>query len=164
MALGALVVLELLQIPLAWSLATRLRQRQREREALLQRALDASDVERRRIASDLHDGVVQDLVGVAFTLAGAARDAEFRPGRRPSWSEAATSVRSSITALRSTLVDIYPPDLVEHGLPAALADLAGDASSERAGGDVDASGLSEPSARRRSPGCCTGRLGRRCAT
>ena len=34
-ALGALVLLELVQIPLAWSLARRLRQRQREREGLL---------------------------------------------------------------------------------------------------------------------------------
>lgn len=43
-SLGALVVLELLQIPLAWSLAKRLRQRQREREVLLHRALEASGV------------------------------------------------------------------------------------------------------------------------
>ena len=35
--------------------------------------LEASDVERRRIAGDLHDGVVQDLTGVTYTLAGAAR-------------------------------------------------------------------------------------------
>src|SRR5262249_48763063 len=58
-ALGSLVALELLQIPLAWSLARRLRQRQMERELLLHRAIETSDVERRRIASDLHDGVVQ---------------------------------------------------------------------------------------------------------
>ena len=45
-SLGALIVLELVQIPLAWSLARRLRQRQREREALLRQALDASDLER----------------------------------------------------------------------------------------------------------------------
>ena len=53
--------------------ALRLRQRQRERESLLRRALESSDVERRRIASELHDGVVQDLAGVAFNLAAASR-------------------------------------------------------------------------------------------
>jgi two-component system NarL family sensor kinase len=140
-SLGALVVLELLQIPLAWSLAKRLRQRQREREVLLHRALEASGVERRRIASDLHDGVVQDLVGVAFNLAGAARDADLPPGPAGVLESAATSVRSSITALRSTLVDIYPPDLAEHGLRAALADLAGDASSDDRAVTSEVSGL-----------------------
>jgi two-component system, NarL family, sensor kinase len=127
-ALGSLVVLELVQIPLAWSLAARLRQRQQERESLLRRALDASDVERRRIASDLHDGVVQDLVGVAFTLAGAARDPTIPSGSAEILDDAAQSVRSSITGLRSTLVDIYPPDLADQGLWAALVDLTGDAS------------------------------------
>ena len=78
-SLGALLVLELVQIPLAWSLARRLQQRQREREGLLQQALAASDMERRRIASDLHDGVVQDLVGVAFTFGGAARRRRHQP-------------------------------------------------------------------------------------
>jgi two-component system, NarL family, sensor kinase len=140
-ALGSLVVLELLQIPLAWSLAMRLRQRQWEREALLQRALDASDVERRRIASDLHDGVVQDLVGVAFTLAGAAREPGIPSGPAGVLDDAAQSVRSSITGLRSTLVDIYPPDLVEHGLWAALGDLVGDASSNGLAVTLDASEL-----------------------
>ncbi|MEA2445088.1 MAG: two-component system, NarL family, sensor kinase, partial [Thermoleophilales bacterium] len=55
--IGALALLELAQIPLAWSLARRLQRGQREREGLLRRALDASDIERRRIASDLHDSV-----------------------------------------------------------------------------------------------------------
>ena len=36
-----------------------------EREALLRRAIDASALERRRIAQHLHDGVVQDLAGVS---------------------------------------------------------------------------------------------------
>jgi signal transduction histidine kinase len=44
--------------------------------------------------------------------------------------DAAQSVRSSITGLRSTLVDIYPPDLAESGLWAALGNLAADASND----------------------------------
>ena len=54
---GALVVLALIEIPLAWSLARRLRHRHLEREELLRRAIDASERERRRIAHDLHDGI-----------------------------------------------------------------------------------------------------------
>jgi signal transduction histidine kinase len=129
-SLGSLVALELLQIPLAWSLAKRLRQRQREREVLLQRAVEASDVERRRIATDLHDGVVQDLAGVAFSVAGASREADMPPAAASILRDASESVRSSISALRSTLVDIYPPNLTEHGLAAALDDLAAGATAD----------------------------------
>ena len=81
-ALGALLMLELVQIPIAWSLAHRLRLRLQERELLLHRALEASDVERRQIASDLHDGAVQDLAGVAYGLSAAARREQAR-ARRP---------------------------------------------------------------------------------
>jgi len=65
-ALGALVTLELVQIPFAWSMTRRLQQQQREAERLLQHAVDASDAERRRIAADLHDGIVQQLAGSTF--------------------------------------------------------------------------------------------------
>jgi two-component system NarL family sensor kinase len=140
-ALGALVVLELLQIPLAWSLALRLRHRQRERELLLHRALEASDVERRRIASDLHDGVVQDLAGVAFKLAAARREVHDGPSD-PVIAEAADSLRASITSLRSTLVEIYPPDLADEGLGAALGNLVQDSSNEAVAVTLEAGDLS----------------------
>lgn len=121
--LGALAVLELVQIPIAWSLASRLRQRQREREALLVRSLEASDVERRRIASDLHDGVVQDLTGVALSLTASSRDPATSPEAATLLEDSAASVRSGVSALRSLLVQIYPPNLDEEGLVPALADL-----------------------------------------
>src|SRR3954451_9572560 len=54
--LGALLVLELVLIPLAWSMARRLRDRQHEREVLLRRAIAASELERRRLAAALPDG------------------------------------------------------------------------------------------------------------
>jgi signal transduction histidine kinase len=126
---GALAVLALVQIPLAWSLARRLRQRQMERELLLHRSLEASDVERRRIATDLHDGVVQDLAGVALQLSAAANDTD-RDDGQATMADAAGSLRRSITSLRSTLVEIYPPDLAEAGLAAALADLVQDSCGD----------------------------------
>lgn len=128
--LGGLAALELVQIPLAWSLARRLRQRQREREGLLQKALEASDIERRRIASDLHDGVVQDLVGVAFALGGAARRGDITPESAQLLEQSADDVRVSIKALRSLLVEIYPPNLFEEGLVAALTDLLARANGQ----------------------------------
>lgn len=120
-SLGALVLLELLQVPLAVSLTRRLRSTQHQREQLLRSAIEATDAERRRIASDLHDGVVQDLAGVAFALSASARSAE--DPDRDEIRERADQVRDSVRALRSLLVEIYPPNLFEEGLEAALGDL-----------------------------------------
>ena len=75
-AAAALVALWLLQVFPALSLARRLDSDQREREALLRRAIEASDAERRRIAADLHDGVVQDLAGISLGLAARAERAQ----------------------------------------------------------------------------------------
>jgi signal transduction histidine kinase len=121
--LGALVMLELVQIPLAFSLARRLQLRSREREALLQRALDASEVERRQIASDLHDGVVQDLAGVAYGLSAAARRPDGAGPDGAQLEQSADTVRESVRALRSLIVDLYPPNLRDEGLASALQDL-----------------------------------------
>jgi two-component system, NarL family, sensor kinase len=122
--IGALLLLQLLQLPLAYRMARTLHDNRQEREALLLRALAASDTERRRIASDLHDGVVQDLAGTSYALAAAADRID---GAAPEVSGAlrdgAKQTRRSIRQLRSLLVDIYPPDLHRAGLAAALSDL-----------------------------------------
>jgi signal transduction histidine kinase len=127
---GALFLLWLATLPLAWRLARRLQQRQLEREALLQRAIDAQDSERRRIAGALHDDVVQDLAGLGFSLSAAAS----KTGSHE-LGEAAAQTRQTMRKLRSALVDIYPPSLQRAGLSAAIDDLAG---SMRASVEIDA--------------------------
>ena len=124
--IGGLVILELVQLPLAARMARRLERGRREREALLRRALDASDAERRRIAADLHDGVVQSLAGVSFSLAAAADrvGANGSDGGAAALRSGATATRESIAELRTLLVDIYPPNLQSAGLRSALEDLA----------------------------------------
>jgi signal transduction histidine kinase len=87
---------------------------------LLRHALDASDAERRRIASDLHDGVVQDLTGVSLALAAQGRSDSIG---RQEVLEASSSIRASIKSLRSLLVEIYPPNLQQEGLQSAIGDL-----------------------------------------
>src|SRR3954463_1868060 len=114
--IGALVLLELAQIPLAWSLARRLQRGQREREALLRRAIDASEHERRRIAQDLHDGVVQSLAGLGFGLAAAAEELPQGSPVRKTVEGGAEQARRSVRELRTLLVEIYPPTLQRAGL------------------------------------------------
>jgi two-component system, NarL family, sensor kinase len=135
--LAALVGLWLLQLPLAVSLARGLRDGQRERENLLLRAIRASDVERRRIAASLHDGPVQDLAGISFSLAAAAQDVDRtdRERLRGLLSRAADGTRESMRQLRSLLVTLHPPALESSGLAPVLVDLA--APLEAKGIEVD---------------------------
>lgn len=123
--LGTLALLWLVQLPLAWRAARRLQEGQAQRERLLRQAIDASELERRRIARDLHDGAVQDLAGVSYTLAAAADRAHAGDfdDTEGTFREAAAGTRRTIRELRSLLVDIYPPDLHRTGLEAALRDL-----------------------------------------
>ena len=120
-SLGALILLALIQLPLAWQLSRRVQRAQRERVELLQRAVEASERERRRIAADLHDGVVQNLAGVSYSMAAAASAAP--PDLRPTLDEAAAETRQALRALRSLLIEIYPAQLQREGLKASLEDL-----------------------------------------
>ena len=121
----SLFLLWLVQVPLAWRLARSLRRSQEDREQLLERALEASDDERRRIAADLHDGVVQDLAGISYSLSAAAEQGDERPAAetRSAVREAAAATRGVMRRLRSVLVEIHPPNLRASGLAAALEDV-----------------------------------------
>jgi signal transduction histidine kinase len=123
--IGGLAVLLLFQAPLAWSMARRLKRSHQERELLLASAIDASDQERRRIAADLHDGVVQDIAGVAFGLAPLAEDATRRGAKEEAavLQDAVGRLRQGVRGLRTLLVEIHPPTLETAGLEAALHDL-----------------------------------------
>jgi signal transduction histidine kinase len=123
--IGGLVVLVLFQVPLAWSMARRLQRGHRERETLLANAVEASTQERRRIAADLHDGVVQDLAGVAFGLAPLAAEAQRRGDDAEAGvlREATGTLRQGVRSLRTLLVEIHPPNLESAGLRVALSDL-----------------------------------------
>src|SRR5205814_6728449 len=82
---------------------------------------------RKRIARDLHDGVVQSLAGVSYSLTAAAdRLQDNGDGRvevAASLRQAAADTRQSMRDLRSLIVEIAPPDLHEEGLDSALGEL-----------------------------------------
>lgn len=125
-ALLALLVMVLALLPIAVSLLRRVGRAQEERGRLLHSALTASDRERRSIASHLHDGIVQDLMGAGYALdAVAVSLPEGTPPQVTALTDKATGViRNSVHDLRTLVVDIYPPDLTAFGLVGAIEGLA----------------------------------------
>jgi two-component system, NarL family, sensor kinase len=126
--LGLAAIL-LLGVPIILALTLRLTRASRARERLMERAIDSSEAERRRIARDLHDGVVQELAGTAFALSGAAREPSVSSELRGDLLRASEALRRTLRQLRSLLVEIHPPGLNASGLGAALEDLTAQAAS-----------------------------------
>ncbi|MCD2192134.1 ATP-binding protein [Actinomycetospora endophytica] len=125
LSVAALVVLELVQVPLVVMLVRRLRARERQRDRLLHHAVEASTAERRRIAEELRDGVVSELTRITYALDASRMKGPVDPDARGVVADAASRLRESAGALCSLLVDICPPDLTEEGLDPALRELAG---------------------------------------
>lgn len=130
LTVGGILLFLLVTTPLVWVVSRRADAAASDRERYLVMATEASDAERRRVARDLHDGVVQDLAGTSFALSGLARDMDAQRDGEPARGDLAvelerlaSAVRSSLLSLRSLLVEIYPPQLQSDGLGAALQDL-----------------------------------------
>lgn len=129
--IAGLALLFVVQIPLSVGLARRLRSSLTQREALLERAINASEQERRRIARDLHDGVVQKLAGVTYSLNALSRRLRpERPSATPSpdvdlvtLDDTAAEIRTAMRDLRTLIVEIAPPNLATEGIDNALRDL-----------------------------------------
>jgi signal transduction histidine kinase len=105
-------------------LQAELRARLLEVQASRARLVEATDVERRRIERDLHDGTQQRLVSIAMSLGllesrlpADATDA------RPLVAETREALMVALQELRELTHGINPPLLTERGLSAALEEL-----------------------------------------
>lgn len=116
---GSLLLLLAGLAPLLRGLVRNLERGRVERELLLQKAINASDAERRRIAGLLHDGPVQELVGASYFI-GAAGGGLAGTDAGLTLENAEATVRATVDTLRVLLLDIYPPGLTESGLACAL--------------------------------------------
>jgi signal transduction histidine kinase len=138
LALGSLALFQLALFPLALSLARRVDKGQTERTRLLRHALSASELERRRIAQDLHDGVIQDLSGLGYVLPTVYEQlptTKRADGARRVLEKISAVVTEDVASLRALLTDLYPERVSAGGLTGAVAELA--ASAEGAGLAVD---------------------------
>jgi signal transduction histidine kinase len=104
--------------------------------------VEASDVERRRIAGEVHDTIVPGLTGLTYELDAARLDA---PGAVDTalLARTADGVRRSIAELRALSVDLSRTRLPEAGLGPALAGLAARMELSGTHVAVDATGLED---------------------
>jgi signal transduction histidine kinase len=119
--LGALAALQLALLFPAISLARRVNKYQAARRQALQHAVDAADLERARIARDLHDDVIQDLAGLSYAL--QAEELGGSAGSLRTMAPASEVVQGSIRTLREITGKLYSPELDAAGLPEALGRL-----------------------------------------
>jgi signal transduction histidine kinase len=121
----AVLGLVLFGVAQLWLATACLRWLQRERGRLAQQSAATVEEQRRQVARDLHDGVVQDLLGAGLLVNGAVAPLT-EAGRSVSAEAlraAEVGIRSSIRSLRTMIIDIYPATLRSAGLAAALMDL-----------------------------------------
>ena len=86
--------------------------------------VDAFETERRRIERDLHDGVQQRLVALTMTLGRAELDVPDGPGLVAVQDAHRQAEEALWPSCASTIRGIHPRVLVDHGLAAAVHELA----------------------------------------
>ncbi len=114
----SLAALQLAQLPPALRLARGIQEHQVVGNRLLKRAIEASDLERRRIARDLHDEVIQDLSGLGYAL--ESEELHGPAEQKPVFCGARRILQRSVRALRAMTTELYPPDLEQLGLKTSL--------------------------------------------
>ncbi|TXL62770.1 sensor histidine kinase [Aeromicrobium terrae] len=109
----------LLLEPTEARLAAAVEQLRRSRTGLV----DAFEAERRRIERDLHDGAQQRLVALTMTLGQAELELQDGPALELV-GKAHALAEDALAELRATVRGIHPQVLTDHGLAAAIRELA----------------------------------------
>jgi PAS domain S-box-containing protein len=90
-----------------------------ERRRLLTHLVEAQEIERRRIAWDVHDDSIQSMVAVGMRLQLLA--GRLPAEQAPALSQLDEAVRSAIARLRNLIFRLRPPGIDRHGLEEALS-------------------------------------------
>jgi PAS domain S-box-containing protein len=100
-----------------------------ERKRLEREVLEISDREQCRLGQDLHDGICQQLVSIAFATDLLRRDLVAKlPGEAVRAAKITALLDSVITQARNLSHALYPVNLAGDGLGVALRGLAGSIS------------------------------------
>ena len=96
-----------------------------ERRRLLERTVEATEDERRRIAAELHDGPIQHLAAIVFRLEGLRASLErgdIPEQAVPTITATQDELRGEVVDLRTMITQLRPPVLDQLGLEDALHD------------------------------------------
>ena len=93
---------------------------QREISALNERLMKAQEQERIRIAGELHDGVMQEMLAVTMMLGTAKRRIADTSEAKATIDKAQQKLIQAGTDIRQLSHDLHPPLLQEAGLPKAV--------------------------------------------
>lgn len=101
--------------------------RERAHENFVEQVIEAQEIERRRLAGDIHDGISQRLVTLSYRLDAAAQAAK-SPDDRASLTEQLDRARElaelTLQEARAAISGLRPPVLDDLGLSGGLASLA----------------------------------------
>lgn len=99
--------------------------RERAHELFVEQVIEAQEIERRRLAGDIHDGISQRLVTLSYRLDAAARAVSNDPDEASQQLEAARELaRLTLEETRVAISGLRPPVLDDLGLAGGLASLA----------------------------------------
>ncbi len=103
----------------------RLVARERAHELFVEQVIQAQEIERRRLAGDIHDGISQRLITLSYRLDAAARAVGDNPAQASQQlDEARQLARLTLQEARAAISGLRPPVLDDLGLAGGLASLA----------------------------------------
>lgn len=89
-------------------------------QAAQRRLLTEREQERKHLAREIHDAVIQDLLSFNYQLEELEEAEEPSPGRQAEIQEVRGGIRRVISDLRQICSDLRPPALDNHGLLSAI--------------------------------------------
>ena len=109
--------------------------RERAHENFVEQVIEAQELERRRLAGDIHDGISQRLVTLSYRLDAAAQAVDDRVALIEQLDRARELAQLTLGEARAAISGLRPPVLDDLGLSGGLASLA--RSIPQVGIDVD---------------------------
>ncbi len=99
--------------------------RERAHENFVEQVIEAQEIERRRLAGDIHDGISQRLITLSYWLDAASRAVPDDPGAAAEQlGKARELVDLTLAEARAAISGLRPPVLDDLGLAGGLASLA----------------------------------------
>jgi signal transduction histidine kinase len=98
--------------------------RERAHENFVEQVIEAQEIERRRLAGDIHDGISQRLVTLSYRLDAAARAVDDARALAEQLDKARELVDLTLQEARAAISGLRPPVLDDLGLAGGLASLA----------------------------------------